>query len=43
VAVAKYDPLFEFLCRADDGAVTLTFDAIEALVSATVGRDSERR
>lgn len=30
--MARYDPLFEFLCRAGDGPVTLTFDEIEALV-----------
>lgn len=30
--VAKYDPLFEFLCRAGDGPVTVSFDEIERLV-----------
>lgn len=30
--VAKYDPLFEFLCRAEDGPVELTFGQIEVLV-----------
>jgi hypothetical protein len=30
--VAKYDPLFEVLCRAADGPVSLTFDEIERLV-----------
>jgi hypothetical protein len=32
--VAKYDPLFEFLCRAGDDPVTLTFDEIEDLVGS---------
>ena len=31
-SVAKYDPLFEFLCRAGDGAVELSFDEIDRLV-----------
>ena len=30
--MAKYDPLFEFLCRAPDGPISMTFDEIEALV-----------
>ena len=30
--VAKYDPLFEFLCRAADGPVSVTFDEVERLV-----------
>jgi hypothetical protein len=30
--VAKYDPLFEYLCKAGDGPVTLGFDEIEGLV-----------
>jgi hypothetical protein len=30
--VAKYDALFEFLCRADDGPVELGFDDVERLV-----------
>jgi hypothetical protein len=30
--VAKYDPLFEWLCRAGDGPVELTFDEIDRLV-----------
>jgi hypothetical protein len=29
---AKYHPLFEHLCKAGDGPVELTFDAIEKLV-----------
>jgi hypothetical protein len=32
VTVGKYDPLFEFLCRAGDGPVELDFDQIERLV-----------
>ncbi len=32
--MAKYDPLFEYLCRADDGPVTLGFDEIERLVGS---------
>lgn len=32
--VAKYDPLFQFLCKAGDGPVELTFDEIEQLVGA---------
>ena len=32
--VAKYDALFEFLCRAGDGPVTLSFDEIERLVGS---------
>ena len=32
VAVAKYDPLFEHLCRAPDAPVEMTFDEIAALV-----------
>jgi len=30
--VAKYDPLFRFLCEAGDRAVEMTFDEIERLV-----------
>jgi hypothetical protein len=30
--VAKYDPLFEFLCRAGDEPIELRFEEIEALV-----------
>jgi hypothetical protein len=30
--VAKYDPLFEFLCRAADAPVAVTFDEVERLV-----------
>ena len=30
--VAKYDPLFELLCRAGDEPVTLEFDEVERLV-----------
>ena len=30
--VAKYDRLFEFLCRSADQPVTMTFDEIEQLV-----------
>jgi hypothetical protein len=30
--VAKYDPLFKFLCRAGDEPVTLEFDDVERLV-----------
>jgi hypothetical protein len=30
--VAKYDPLFERLCRAGDGSVELSFDEIGRLV-----------
>ena len=30
--MAKYDPLFEFLCRAGDGPVAMSFDEIERLV-----------
>lgn len=31
-SVAKYDPLFEFLCRAGGGPVELSFDEIDRLV-----------
>jgi hypothetical protein len=30
--MAKYDQLFEFLCRAGDDAVEMSFDQIEELV-----------
>lgn len=30
--MAKYDPLFTHLCRADDGPLEMTFDEIGALV-----------
>ena len=30
--MAKYDPLFEYLCRASDAPVELTFDEVERLV-----------
>jgi hypothetical protein len=30
--VAKYDPLFEYLCRAGDEPIELTFDDIGRLV-----------
>ena len=30
--VAKYDRLFEFLCRSTDQPVTMTFDELEQLV-----------
>ena len=32
LTVAKYDPLFEYLCRAADAPVVLTFDEVERLV-----------
>ena len=32
--MAKYDALFEYLCRAADAPVELTFDEIEGLVGA---------
>jgi hypothetical protein len=32
--MAKYDRLFEHLCRADDGPLTMSFDEIEDLVGA---------
>lgn len=32
VDVAKYDPLFEHLCRAGDGPVEMTFADVERLV-----------
>lgn len=32
LAVAKYDPLFEYLCKSSDGAVTMQFEDIERLV-----------
>jgi hypothetical protein len=31
-ARAKYDPLFEYLCRADEGPVEMSFDEIGRLV-----------
>jgi hypothetical protein len=30
--MAKYDPLFEYLCRCGDGPVELDFDAIADMV-----------
>jgi hypothetical protein len=30
--VAKYDPLFEYLCRDSEAPVSLTFDEVERLV-----------
>ena len=30
--MAKYDPLFEFLCRAGDDPVEMSFEQIEQLV-----------
>lgn len=30
--VAKYDPLFEHLCRSGDGPLEMSFDDIERLV-----------
>jgi hypothetical protein len=32
MAKAKYDPLFERLCRAPDGPLTLSMDEIDGLV-----------
>jgi hypothetical protein len=32
--VAKYEPLFEHLCRAGDGPLEMTFNQIDALVGA---------
>ena len=32
VFMGKYDPLFEYLCRADDGPLVMTFNDIERLV-----------
>ena len=32
--MAKYDPLFEYLCKAGDEPVTLGFDEIEKLVGS---------
>lgn len=34
VDVAKYDPLFDHLCRAGDGPVEMTFADIERLVGS---------
>ena len=31
--MAKYDPLFRYLCHADDGAIEMSFDEIDALVA----------
>ena len=41
-AVAKYDPLFEALCRAADGPLTMTIDDIDALVSLPSTAKSQR-
>jgi hypothetical protein len=30
--MGKYDPLFEYLCRANDGRLEMTFSDIEQLV-----------
>jgi hypothetical protein len=35
--VAKYDPLFEHLCRAGDGALEMTFTEIDGLVGGLPG------
>ena len=32
--MAKYDPLFEYLCRAEDEPVEMTFDEISGLVGS---------
>lgn len=32
--MAKYDPLFRHLCKADDGPLSMTFDEIDLLVGA---------
>jgi hypothetical protein len=42
-AVAKYDPLFEHLCRADDGPLEMTFDEIDALVGGLPASASRQR
>jgi hypothetical protein len=41
--MAKYDPLFEHLCRADDGEVALSFDEIAALVGGLPATASTSR
>jgi hypothetical protein len=41
--MAKYDPLFAFLCRAGDGPVTLGFDAIEQLVGKLPAKAATQR
>ena len=36
-AMAKYDPLFEHLCRAGDRDLVMTFDEIDELVGGLPG------
>jgi hypothetical protein len=41
--MAKYDPLFEHLCRSGDGPVEMSFDEIEALVGPLPATASRQR
>lgn len=41
--MAKYDALFEYLCRAGDGPVEMTFEEISQLVGACLRRPSAGR
>ena len=41
--MAKYEPLFDFLCRADDGPVELPFDELERLVGPLPASASEHQ
>lgn len=41
--MAKYDPLFEFLCRADDDEVELAFDEVAALVGGLPSSATKHR
>ncbi|MEP7046924.1 MAG: hypothetical protein ABI949_09605 [Ilumatobacteraceae bacterium] len=41
--MAKYDPLFEFLCRAQPGSVEIGFDTIEQLIGALPASATNQR
>ena len=41
--MAKYDPLFEHLCRAGDGALEMSFDEIGALVNGLPATAEKQR
>ena len=41
--MAKYDPLFRYLCTAGDEPIEMTFDEIEQLVGALPAAATARR
>ena len=42
MAKAKYDPLFEALCRAPDGPLTMSIDEVDRLVALPASAKTQR-